>query len=233
MKVYYHTERTHAFVLRKSDLQKLWNLLHNQIGSVHAILECSDEITREFNDWEQFSLYDNPRTKKIVGLSLKAVSRDMSAEIHFARYSLTNIAINISGVEQIAVEIKEGISNSLDGTRAWYSPVVDVNFNLLFWMAYVLFVVWCFLLGPCDFTNLKKPDISIKHQALGFFIVNGLVLALHFLTKKLNILWGWLFPKAYFAIGQGKVRYKSVEKVRGILFAVALALVSLIGASIL
>ena len=161
MNVRYSTERNHAFVVGLSDLQKLWELLDQQVGSVSVSAKCGDEITREFSDWDQLSSYDNAPRREVIKLSMAAVSADVSVQIHFARYSSANIAVSVSGPERTTMRIREEVSDSLDATKPWYSAIVGVNFNQGFWVVYFLWSWWFILFGSFDLSKLKGTDRTI------------------------------------------------------------------------
>lgn len=120
MKVYINTERKHACVLRSSDIKKLWTLLEDDVGTVNARIKCSDDGTREFNDLEKLTLYENPPAKHIVSLYIKSRSDDWgkSVDLAFSNNEFSSIDISIEAQEQSASEIRGKISDILDGTRA-------------------------------------------------------------------------------------------------------------------
>ena len=228
------TERRYAVVLQLSDLEKLWKLLQDQIGVVGASASCSDEMIREFSTWRQLSSYDNPPTKEVVEFSIWARSEDleMRADVHFPCRAWHTVAIDIQAREQVASEVRDGLSDILEGMKPWYSFLVRVSFEHLGLLAIMLYFAWCFTYGPCLEKLLEQseasPQDSFRPFIIEILVSLGLFSILHFVSKALDRIWSWLFPRAYFALGQGQQRYRIVERVRWAM--VGLGAASLLGA---
>ena len=209
MEAHVRTTRKHAFVLRQDDLQKIWKLLENRIGTVDASAECSDDMERVFDTWEELASYDNPPRKKITKLSVESHSddREKYADVSFSAQESEGIRIWIRASEQLGSEIKDKISDILDGTKPWYSFLAREN-SLLFLILTVVVVFLSRLLETLE-TLAVKILVTIP---LG--IIMGLI------ARRLVEPWFWLFPVGYFALGQGEHRYEIGEKVRwGIVIA--------------
>ena len=227
MKAKFHTTRNHAFVVHQDDLSKIWKLLEDRIGPVYASGECSDDVVRKFDDWKSLASYDNPPMKKILKLSIRSRSDDWqkSADVDFSDNRWLPINIRIEAPEKVGVEIKDKISDVLDGIKPWYSILTGVDFNnflLFFWFSYLM---WHIVFRP---STPAAPNTSEDYIVLGFLVVLMLVLVLviHLCTQRLTKLWAWLFPVGFFALGQGEQRYKRIENIQwgiGIAFLVSLA----------
>ena len=145
------------------------------------------------------------------------------------------VEIDICAREQVASKVKDGLSDILEGVRPWYSMLVRVSFEHLPLLAIMLYLAWWFTYGSSIEKPVERSEASPR-DTFGPFITNimvslGILSILHFLSKALDKVWSWLFPRVCFAIGQGKQRfalYNTVERVRWII--VGLGAASLLGA---
>lgn len=240
MKAHIRTERKHAFVVRQDDLQKIWRLLEDRIGVVNASAECSDDMVREFDNWEQLASYDNPPTKQIMELSIKTTSESWKNSVRFSyRPSdspVSSIDFQVEMAEQVGAEIKDKIYDILDGTKPWYSALTRVDFTglvptilfmylLLYIFYYIIFNLY--ISNPPAGTLEASPKKGLESYIFIFLLPILLVLGfiVYSITQKLNKLWSWLFPIGYFALGQGKHRYEIAEKIRwGVIIAFVVSL---------
>lgn len=228
MEVHFHTTRKHAFVVRQDGLQKIWKLLEDHIGAVNASAECSDDMVREFNNWEQLASYENPSTKKMLKLSIQSRSddRNKSANVNFSDNSWGTIRIWIEAPKRVGAEVKDAISDILDGMKPWYSVLARVD------IPYVIIFVFGFAYIVSNIYFLNQPTGTPKGISFerAFFLSGAVILflgILAFFIWALNKIWSWLFPVGFFALGQGEQRYKTVEKVQwGILITFLVSLVA-------
>lgn len=224
MKAEFRTTRNHAFVVHQDELSKIWRLLEDRIGPVNASVECSDDVVRKFDDWEQLASYDNPPMKKILELSIQSRSDgwEKSAKVKFSDSRWSPIHIEIEAPEKVGIEIKDKISDVLDGIKPWYSILTGVDFNYLLSFFGVMYLVWYIVFGRSLPASSSR---SAAFYVLFFLVVLTLGLVIHLSTQRLNKLWAWLFPVGFFALGQGEQRYKTVENIQwgiGIAFLVSL-----------
>ncbi len=233
MKAHFRTTRKHAFIVRRDDLDKIWKLLENRIGAVDASAECSDDMVREFGDLKQLVSYDNPLTKKILKLSIQSRSGDWekSADVSFSddAWIGSHIDIHVKAPEQIGSEIKDKISDILDGTNPWYSVLTRIPISNVIFCVF-LFAYLSMLIYSSNKLNETPKGNSIEEIffTLGANILLFGVLALFsWATGK---LWSRLFPVAFFPLGQEAHRYKVKEKIRWVIIGVVGSLMaSMIG----
>ena len=235
MKTSVNTRREHAFVVRLADLQKLWKLLEDRIGTVKTSLKCSDDIEREFDDLEELISYDNSPAKEAIELSIKSRTKDWqkSATIDFSHkeWSGSSIHIQIETSEQECLEVKDKIFDVLDGTKPWYSFLARADSFRLFEFLLLTSLV---VSGYFSLSRLLGMSVTSKEIALGNFIhlfnlmvvlgiIGGAIMI--FTAKRLNKLRSWIFPVSCFAFGQGEQRYETKEKARwGIIIAFLVSL---------
>jgi len=228
MKLHINTERKHACVLHSSDIKKLWTLLEDEVGTVCARIKCSDDGTREFDDLEELSLYENPPAKQIVSLYIRSHSDDWkkSVDVDFSNNEFSSIDISIEAQEQSAAEIRGRISDILDGTKPRYNYLALIHTSPLA-LTVVSFVV--------IFVSVIFA-IYIWEDFLGFEYVRQL---LHIFGYTVSILMGlgWLrrrlLPMCFFSLGQGEQRYRRLATThKTILGLLATSIISLVVASI-
>ena len=232
------TIHKHAFVIRLYDLEKLWKLLEAHIGTVTASAECSDEMEREFDAWEELASYDNPPAKKIIRLSIESRSDDWKRFVHirFIGDIFVSTVILIRAQEQLISEIKDKISDTLDGTKPWYSFLARFGSYLLVALSWVILWVLYWPQGLSEiilslpaWETLRLPVWSPFVVLIGFTILLVLIgsAILIYADKGLRKPWSWLFPVGYFAIGQGERRYEIGERIRlGIIIGLPLSFVA-------
>ena len=228
MDVEISTKRKHAFVLRKSQIRRLWDLLTNQVGAVNASVVCADEITRKFTNWEQFESYDNPPAKMAVKLTMDAHSDDLetSVTVEFSDGIWTTINVRIRSTELVGAEIKGKILDILDGTKSWYSPFSgDIRPILI---GLFVFVLLSYIrLYPTSGEMEGSLDRTLHYHVLVILSSSALLVFLFVVVQKINKLWSWIFPKTYFAFGQGENRYNTVEKFQwGVSIAFVVSVIS-------
>ena len=218
MNVHINTERKHAFVLRLSQLKNLWDLLNTQVGTVNASVVCADEITREFTSWEQLAAYDNPPAKMAVELTLEAQSEDLetSVEVEFSDGTWQTIEVEIHATERVGAGIKDKILDILDGTKPWYSPFAGDVRPILFALSILVPMSYVVLdQNPPDATPGKlegSSNRSFHYHVLVILTASAALALVYIVVQKISKLWSWIFPKTYFAFGQGENRYNTVEK---------------------
>ena len=231
------TIHKHAFVVRLSDLEKLWKLLEVQVGVVTASAKCSDEMEREFDAWEELASYENPPAKKIIELSIESHSGDLEKFVHirFLGKMFGSAVILISAQEQVISEVKGKISDTLDGAKPWYSflarlgsPLLVVVAWITLWVLYKPWELSAILRLPI-WETLRLPAWIPYVVLIGCVILQGLIGAtiMIYTEKGLRRPWLRLFPVGYFALGQGKQRYEIGERVRwGIIIGLPSSLVA-------
>lgn len=216
MKGRYSEELSHAFVVRPDELKKLVELLQKRIGKVDISVDCVDKIEREFNTVKELIAYENSKSKRIRRIHLSACSDNYSksATIVFRDSFLMGVSINVNGREDVVSRLKEEILDIVAGMRPWYDifarlalvTIIGVGFLIL------LFIFSIFILFEW-ITVVDSPSSDSK-------IVKGSALSIVFWLIISLGLWGFyrlrgiLFPRAVFIIGQGKLRFRTLEKVR-------------------
>ncbi|CAM5190098.1 hypothetical protein [Alishewanella longhuensis] len=154
------TERKDAFVLKHEQVKRIWESLQSRIGSPTIIIRCSDEISREYENWKSFSSYENSPNKSIKRLIIKARSEDYSkrAKVEFSDEKYRIVDIDIDGSETVVTNLYDDISDILDGTKPWYSRLTKIDFF------YVIgFVFWAGFMFLSFYTD-ESPEENCTHN---------------------------------------------------------------------
>ena len=148
MDVHYSKELSHAFVVSPDELKKLVELLQKRIGKVEISADCADDLSREFRALKDLIAYENPKSKEVLCISLRARSDDYSksAAVIFRRYSWlgSGISIDANGREDVISRLKEEILGIVTGLRPWYNTLPRIIVNaakflfIILWFAFML-----------------------------------------------------------------------------------------------
>ena len=234
MNVNYSEELPQAFVVGPDELKKLVELLQKRIGEVSISADCIDKIQRKFSTVKELIDYENSKLKRICRIYLSAQSDDYSksATIAFRDSSSFSggVSLSITAREDVVLRLKDKILDIVEGTRQWYNLITrffDVA-NIKHWIVYILFVFLIviligFLAFKFGLISDDKEGIEFRNQVTVFITfpsVIFLIVCFTFLPKPFK----WLFPSGVFTIGQEKSRFKSLQRVQGVITAFAASL---------
>ena len=228
MRVHINTVRKHACVLRSSDIKKLWTLLEENVGRVNARIKCLDDATREFDDLEKLTLYENPPAKQIVSLFIKSRSDDWkrSVEVTFSNNEFSSIDVGIEAQEQLATQIKGSMSDILDGTKPRYNYLALIHTSPLALTA-VTFIAVC--ISAIAAVHIWEDPLKFEFTRQIFRVALGTV----WILMGLGWLRRRLLPMCFFSLGQGEQRYRRLVTTHKTLFGVvATVIISLVVAFI-
>lgn len=208
-------ELPHAFRVREEDVRKLYQLFRDRIGNVEVTADCADDATREFKDINELVSYENPKPKEIRRIRLSARSDDFSKRVELDLRGSTwrGISLEIQGSDLVASRLRADALDIIDGMRPWYSIFQRIDFVSLALVAY--FVLWMALLILVAFVfspSAQPAEKTARSSALGQLIVYGGIAALLATGFAFNRVRDKLFPHSAFLIGQGKERYRNLER---------------------
>ena len=154
MAVTFDFEIKSAFVLRRDAVSRVWKILES-IGAVSATAHCADNARRRFESLSQLLAFDNARAKEIRSLQFSASSEDLkrSANVAFGRFTSTPISVTLSAPEDGEIlQTYEGLKDTIDGTRTWYSLIsrVHIGTGFLVSLGVLWFVVRIAVMNPLD-----------------------------------------------------------------------------------
>lgn len=229
-----------TYVVRASDVNRICALLEKEVGRVRIVTECSDDIERDFSSSVELSSYDNSPGRSLLDMWIQSSrstetesnSAIESASVYFSKGG--RVSISVTGDEMRGSFLKERFREITDGTKAWYSRIaMALDSDIL---AIVLATLWTvFLLSAFAYLRANSPPPSDPTPVVPPYIVALVAVATLAITAVpligLASLIRWLqralFPRAYFAVGQGEERYKVKDKLRwGLLGLVGAVFVS-------
>ena len=235
MNVSYSKVLPHAFVVSADGLKKLVELLHNLIGKVNIRADCTDDLTRKFNNIDELIIYENPKLKEIRQVHLTARSDDYSksARISFVNYSTLSISIDFEGCEDVVNKLKDKTLDIIAGMvpsydfmyRIKFKMIFSIIFGILFFTHMSLYLIYYVVI--LKVVSVPGANEDIKNFLMSFRNMIYPPLAISYvITFFSNTILRTFFPKAVFTIGQGKLRFEHQEKVRWVViigFGVSLA----------
>ena len=224
MKESISTRRNHAFVVRSSDLENLWKVLEDRVGTVTASAKCSDDVEREFDDLKELLSYDNAPTRKIDELSVRSGKYlEKSVTIRFS--SQFEIYIEIEPQGQVDSELRDKIFDILEGIKPWYFFLTPRAFSFDHFVGLLIYLLIGIGIYIGFFFGLGEPawqflslDNASKSTKQWFFLFLGFVVVSFMMG--LNELRVRVFPLCCFALGQEKRRDETREHVRWIIIAI-------------
>ena len=119
MKASLRTVQKGAYVIRSSELKKLWTLIEGRIGSPKLEADCADDTQRTFPTWQDCEAYENVSSKQIIELSLVARSDDFESSVSIdwsPRFDYT-VRIVVDCPASDMTSLREDIGDILDGMR--------------------------------------------------------------------------------------------------------------------
>jgi hypothetical protein len=223
-------ELDNAFVLRAEVLSQIWALLAEKVGPVLADIYCSDRITRDYVTSEALLKYENPPGRSIQRLDLYARRADKS---FYARISLRGerkplVRIEADGEEQGVTNLRDTLLDIFAGTKPWYSSVSHsdgISSAIAFFTVFGTSVMLLFLLFGRTVEGQSTTVLVGSLPLLVASIVAIVVVSLGSAYAMPKLVNRW-FPRAVFAIGQGKARYERLERFQWVVligFLVSLA----------
>ena len=130
---------------------------------------------------------------------------------------------SIEGPAEFVNQLRPALESQLSGLRVWYGRVTGIDFHLasiflLILLALTMYLA--FLFGFIESSN-EPPITSRRAQVIVVTTIAGISV----LPWGLSKIRDRLFPRATFAIGQGKRRHENLEKVRwGVIIAFGVSL---------
>ena len=213
MNVHYSKELPQAFVIGSSELEEVVALLEEHIGGIYIRVECSDDLSRDFETVEELIAYRNPKSKEILRIYISALSDNYSksAGMTFVHSIWSGILIKFKGPEDTVSRLKEEILDIIEGMRPWYNIVYNSKVRTTISLIFGVIIGLCipsalgYKIGEIGLRNLLRDVMPIQLIAVIIF------LPLWFLVQK---PYSYLFPQASFLIGQGISRFEHQQRVR-------------------
>ena len=220
-----------SFTVNSCDVEKICKLLESQIGPPKISTECLDDVERSFNSFDELASYENPSTRRITSLSISSsVSWQKEASVAIERASVyfhsdEAVLITVEGQERDSVELRDQLNEIVHGTKNWFTFItktlnsIVTSFLVSFiWMMILLYYVRSTSTPESTQTSWMEVPFPILVLTLAtvILVVFAPPIAMPFALERMQKS---LFPRTYFALGQGKRRYQTTERIRwGLVF---------------
>ena len=215
MKAKWSISKEGAFVCEAEDLERLTRLLDSEVGELSWEIACADGVTRSGENVATLLEFDNAPNRKIQGLRLHAGGyvgqRSASVAGGYVGQRSASVQLggrfdeldaSIEGPPEFVDQLRPALESQLSGLRVWYGRVTGIDFYLA--SLFLLILLWvtmrlAFLFGFIESSN-EPPATSRRAQVIVVTAIAGISLIPWGLSK----IRDRLFPRATFAIGQGK-----------------------------
>lgn len=215
MNAQYSIELPHPFVIGDDELKKIARLLADRIGNLEIRIDCTDDVSRTFNSVNELVTYDNPKTREIVRIYLNSRSDDFAknATIIFSGSRWGGISLDFRARDDVVTRLRTEILDVIAGVRPWYNVVHRIDFLPIALVACLL--LYFGLIVGVAFKLVRVEDSQEddpSQSAVAQLVVFGGIALLIGVGILLNRFRDRVFPRAVFLIGQGRARFKHLER---------------------
>jgi hypothetical protein len=179
--------------------------------NIHAVLRCSDAVSRHFESIDALLAYENPKRAAIEILEISAHFREHGRAMIVlgSRGWRNEIEVSLQGEERDVMSLRSDLTDIIHGMRAWYSPIAVIRESSIWFAAFGVLVAFAL------FHQNEKMTPAL--------LATGLACA--------AAIWAYsriqrrCFPYATFRIGQGEERHRLGENIRwGVIVALVVGL---------
>ncbi len=209
MKAQYSKDIPDAYIAREDDLKKIADLLTERIGPIEkVVVECSDDIQREFGSIKELLQFENPISKQIRRIQIRAHSADWEKQstVTFRDSEWHGISIEIGARDDVVSRLRSDLLDVVAGMKLWY--------GFLHRRDWMLTSLSCGMI----LSIVALAGFALKHSAL-MTMRNEVPVAILYMSMFFTLtspFWNWLrnqiFPKVMFVLGQGKDRHQQNER---------------------
>ena len=183
----------------------------------------------EYSSVDEVAQFPNSTERQMSSLSANTPwGKSPSVSMKFKNSTYYPVEYEVRGPERDVFHISSGLEEFISTIRQWYSRIALLDYVMVIfgaisatWAFGVMYVAFYLIRGGHRQTTSPpsrgNSDISIFVYAI---FISAVVLG-----GLLNVLRGWLYPVATFALGHGAERYRSVvfwRRLVGVSFGVSL-----------
>lgn len=211
---YYSNDHDIAFVIDKSQIEKLHALFSKEFNEVTITIRCADKVIRKYDILDEFLKFENATNKKIRFLEIEGAATGKFATLSLnAATERKPISLAIRGSDDFVAVFKEKLEDIITGLKPWYSAVAMANIVTIMVAILCVAIVSC-LLFIGGFIFIKGIPKIGGDETFHFedILFGGLLgLAPQTLGYVLNIIKRIVFPVAFFKLGQQVQVFESIE----------------------
>lgn len=208
-----------GFAATPDGLEKIASLMNGRIGNLKLAIECIDDCTYTFKNIKDLKEFENSKNKAIRSVQLDAHSDDRSkrASVVFDAGRATGIRIFMEARHDVVDRMKDEILEIIEGMGPWYDKIAKMFNDLVitFLWYFIVMAFGAYLL--IDFNKSPHPNVLYEDEktlnvwpiVFFFLVMFGGSILLICTWEKIK---DKLFPRHVFLIGQGKQRFRTLEK---------------------
>ncbi|GAB4373369.1 MAG: hypothetical protein Kow00114_35310 [Kiloniellaceae bacterium] len=190
-------------------------MLGNYFEKIEIKASCTDNISRQFENVDHLSHYENAPERQIREISFWATSDNGTASINFDSDKYGGIRIRIETNADDASQLRTELNDIMSGTKPWYGFICKIDFIYVLFSAVIISLI--LMIGAIVFDIVQvndepKPSSQSTLKGLAIYLtfwVGATVGAIG-----LNWIRKFVFPFGSFLIGQSIQRHSVMERVR-------------------
>ena len=204
-------------------IRRIIRLYESRVGPSQISVQCSDNISRDFNSVDELDHFENSPNKAIRFLAIDARNEAefecpksvRSVELHFHRTG--RVSIRIFGAEREGIYFRDELKEIIYGMQPWYGWIarrlasyLRTIFVLTTWIVFLAYLY--IVMGPIVIVA-PKPEWSPMFEATAVTVGVMLITWVPFwvINNVISALQVRMFPVVAFATGQGEKRQKHAE----------------------
>ena len=217
---------TQAFVMTTDDLTRIVSLLTEKFPRVSISAKCADGIERTFSSLDDFASYENPPSKELLSVRVRATSQDFDGAciVRLDNDEVFNVYLNVDADEDAVLALSSGFNERLAAMRPWYYKLSSVTASM--WPLYAPFVILFVIIPNArSFVQGKLSLPSFNYPVWFYMVVLSLTVLASLFYLYLDKLRHRWFPMGVFCMGQGQKRHSDREIIRtGVIVAFAVSI---------
>lgn len=211
----------HSLLVEKDDMHFLFNLVEQRYKNLEVTAKCIDGSSLESSNIADITSFENPDYRRITSISIRArtaLTERFTCDISIDRTSSTAYIDIESESDKDAFYLKQEVLNRFSGMKPWYDPLTRISITEL------VFALWVFIglfhtIRRAFGLIPRSPALSqiSTIETLNFIVLIAItVLAI---TRSLDWIQKYLFPKVFFLIGKQTKRMERIKKWRSFIFS--------------
>ena len=209
-----------AFLFDETIIKRVNDFVSQNNGKIRITVECSDNSKFNTDSIDELISYANTSKRQITHVSFSSTlsieeKDDISFRLWFSSQKyISSIRQEISGNEKSAFYVFDALEEIIISARQWFWPIRRLDFFLV--GVYLLFglIIFSLFYTLYRYTagqiNLDEPVVTTYRSTLNQFVAILIIVGMPFIGWLLDLVIGFLFPKATFAIGDGIKRMKNL-----------------------
>lgn len=201
----------YPMIVEAETLRKIALLLSGRFENLNISAECKGRLSCEFQSVDELIGYENTRGERLVKIGFWAYTEiySNSARISFSASEFRTLDIDVTGDYSDGPLLRDSMLKMVEGSRAWYWPIVKLNFFLL--------ILGCMGIGYFALSSyrLTLPKSNAPEAPVHWWVVvlvPVIMIGLPLIGLLTNRFRDIIFPSMIFLVGQEIGRHKVRER---------------------